>query len=221
MTGRWGTRAPVVPTGLRTTHRIADAHTAQTQVVHHVAGWDKLRTQSAAAAVDYSVWPTNVLIAYRVLIVHKNSVGGEIWCSFLSTHLSSQNLNIYYISLQNCPSEFVSQWILRMFSLFSSQNQTKDVIAHKRRSRWKLRQKLNLKIKFPQKSDIYKIVSRKGRRDILVRDRATPTKTVTDVFRTCMHIKCYVTCSFRKRCFVKLNGRIGLSVAIGVQNTGN
>jgi len=30
--------------------------------------------------------PTNVLIAYRVLIVHKNTVGGEIWCSFLSTH---------------------------------------------------------------------------------------------------------------------------------------
>ena len=29
---------------------------------------------------------TNVLIAYRVLIVHKNTVGGEIWCSFLSTH---------------------------------------------------------------------------------------------------------------------------------------
>ena len=37
---RWGTRAPVVPTGRRTTHRIADAHTAQTQVVHHVARWD-------------------------------------------------------------------------------------------------------------------------------------------------------------------------------------
>jgi len=27
-----------------------------------------------------------VLIAYRALIVHKNTVGGEIWCSFLSTH---------------------------------------------------------------------------------------------------------------------------------------
>jgi len=26
------------------------------------------------------------LIAYRALIVHKNTVGGEIWCSFLSTH---------------------------------------------------------------------------------------------------------------------------------------
>ena len=28
----------------------------------------------------------SVLIAYRVLIVHKNTVGGEIWCSLLSTH---------------------------------------------------------------------------------------------------------------------------------------
>ena len=28
----------------------------------------------------------SVLIAYQVLIVHKNTVGGEIWCSFLSTH---------------------------------------------------------------------------------------------------------------------------------------
>ena len=28
----------------------------------------------------------SVLIAYRVLIVHKNTIGGEIWCSFLSTH---------------------------------------------------------------------------------------------------------------------------------------
>ena len=35
---------------------------------------------------DYSAWPTNVLIAYRALIVHKNTVGGEIWCSFLPTH---------------------------------------------------------------------------------------------------------------------------------------
>ena len=35
---------------------------------------------------DYSAWPTNVLIAYRALIAHKNTVGGEIWCSVLSTH---------------------------------------------------------------------------------------------------------------------------------------
>ena len=31
-------------------------------------------------------WRTTVLVAYRVLIVHKNTVGGEIWSSFLSTH---------------------------------------------------------------------------------------------------------------------------------------
>ena len=31
-------------------------------------------------------WRTTVLIAYRVLIDHKNTVGGEIWCSFLATH---------------------------------------------------------------------------------------------------------------------------------------
>jgi len=55
------------------------------QVAHHVARWDKLRTYPAAAAVDYSAWPTNVLIAYRALNVHKNTVSGEIWCSFLST----------------------------------------------------------------------------------------------------------------------------------------
>ena len=35
---------------------------------------------------DYLARPTNVLIAYRALIVHKNTVGGEIWCSFLSIH---------------------------------------------------------------------------------------------------------------------------------------
>jgi len=44
------------------------------------------RFLSAGRQEDYSVWPTNILIAYRALIVHKNTVGGDIWCSFLSTH---------------------------------------------------------------------------------------------------------------------------------------
>jgi len=41
---------------------------------------------SAGRQEDYLALPTNVLIAYRVLIVYKNTVGGDIWCSFLSTH---------------------------------------------------------------------------------------------------------------------------------------
>ena len=44
------------------------------------------RFLSAGWQEDYSAWPTNILIAYRALIVHKNTVGGDIWCSFLSTH---------------------------------------------------------------------------------------------------------------------------------------
>jgi len=44
------------------------------------------RFLSAGRQEDYSVWPTNILIAYRALIIHKNTVGGDIWCSFLSTH---------------------------------------------------------------------------------------------------------------------------------------
>ena len=41
---------------------------------------------SAGRQEDYLALPTNVLIAYRALIVYKNTVGGDIWCSFLSTH---------------------------------------------------------------------------------------------------------------------------------------
>jgi len=48
--------------------------------------YSALLTNHAGRHKDYSTWPTNVLIAYRVLIVHKNTVDGEIWCSFLSTH---------------------------------------------------------------------------------------------------------------------------------------
>ena len=44
--------------------------------------YSALLTNHAGRHKDYSKWPTNVLIAYRVLIV----LGGEIWCSFLSTH---------------------------------------------------------------------------------------------------------------------------------------
>jgi len=40
ISGRWGTRAPVVLSRRRTTHRIADAHTAQTQVMHACIGAD-------------------------------------------------------------------------------------------------------------------------------------------------------------------------------------
>ena len=43
-------------------------------------------SSGSSGRVDYSAWPTNVLIGYRALIVHKNTVGGELWCSYLSTH---------------------------------------------------------------------------------------------------------------------------------------
>jgi len=48
--------------------------------------YSALLTNHAGRHKYYSMWPTNVLIAYRVLIVYKNTVDGEIWCSFLSTH---------------------------------------------------------------------------------------------------------------------------------------
>jgi len=44
--------------------------------------YSALLTNHAGRHKDYSKRPTNVLIAYRVLIV----LGGEIWRSFLSTH---------------------------------------------------------------------------------------------------------------------------------------